>query len=102
MNLHFALPGDETIYRLGWTLIHTLWAGAAVAVLLASAVAAFVFTAPPTPDFLAQFGSYRNAVLDAAGMLPIPPTSQVIDSTFSGAFDLQPSHRFLLRLRSCR
>lgn len=74
MNLQFALPGDETIYRLGWTLIHTLWAGAAVAVLLAltmaalrhrsarsrylagcaamvaflaSAVAAFVLTAPP-------------------------------------------------------
>ena len=28
------LTGSDAVYRLGWTLVHSLWLGAAVAALL--------------------------------------------------------------------
>ena len=40
MNLPFPPPYDQVIYRLGWTLIHTLWIGAAVAMVFALTMAA--------------------------------------------------------------
>jgi len=35
MELLRSIQGSEAVYRLGWTLLHTLWLGAAGAALLA-------------------------------------------------------------------
>ncbi len=38
MDLIKTCQGSEAIHRLGWTLLHTLWLGAAVAVLFIAAM----------------------------------------------------------------
>jgi beta-lactamase regulating signal transducer with metallopeptidase domain len=40
VNLNFSFLGNDLIYRLGWTLVHTLWLGAAVAAVFAVAMTA--------------------------------------------------------------
>ena len=42
MNPDLAFVIDGLIYRLGWTLVHTLWIGAAVAALFAVALVVLV------------------------------------------------------------
>src|SRR5437763_5317428 len=87
-----AITASDLVYRLGWTLLHSIWLGALVAALLALATQP-LRRRSANARYLAGCAALVSLVglsLSAYFFVPPKPPSQKVRETAAHAFELKP------------